>query len=232
MCLPAIADKTRGFDRIKAGYHGPLYAEISRRPSRCWCAKARVSQIRFRHGNALLDGEALRTLHARAAGRRRRGRRERGRCGRRRSLGLGPDRLVGYRAKRHRSHRRRAALGLRRRRFWSRSRRAPMQLISIPTSCSRLKEAVQVPPTTPPRWCRSIRWWASFACTTRDSSIRASAMRVPAGAAHAVLEVRSREVPFILSMARSSAAWSMRRCWRGRTRSTAPASAPTIRHRA
>src|SRR5262245_65993736 len=24
-----IADETRGFDRIKAGYHGPLYAEIS-----------------------------------------------------------------------------------------------------------------------------------------------------------------------------------------------------------
>src|SRR6185295_16227289 len=26
-----IADKTRGFDRIVAGYHGPLYAEISPR---------------------------------------------------------------------------------------------------------------------------------------------------------------------------------------------------------
>src|SRR5262249_3390051 len=26
-----IADETRGFDRIKAGYHGPLYAEISPR---------------------------------------------------------------------------------------------------------------------------------------------------------------------------------------------------------
>src|SRR5262245_65033060 len=24
-----IADETRGFDRIRAGYHGPLYAEIS-----------------------------------------------------------------------------------------------------------------------------------------------------------------------------------------------------------
>ena len=24
-----IADETRGFDRIEAGYHGPLYAEIS-----------------------------------------------------------------------------------------------------------------------------------------------------------------------------------------------------------
>ena len=36
-----IADETRGFDRIEAGYHGPLYAEISPRRFRCWCAKAR-----------------------------------------------------------------------------------------------------------------------------------------------------------------------------------------------
>ena len=61
------------------------------------------------------------------------------------------------------------------------------------------KEAVQVPPTTPPRWCRSIRWSASSACTMPASSIRASA--TPARAARgsrAVLEVRSHEVPFIL----------------------------------
>ena len=36
-----IADETRGFDRLEAGYHGPLYAEISRAPFRCWCAKVR-----------------------------------------------------------------------------------------------------------------------------------------------------------------------------------------------
>ena len=32
-------------------------------------------------------------------------------------------------------------------------------------------------PSTPPRWCRSTRWWANSACTTRASSIRASATR-------------------------------------------------------
>ena len=37
-----IADSMRGFDRIEAGYRGPLYAEISARaPFRSWCAKAR-----------------------------------------------------------------------------------------------------------------------------------------------------------------------------------------------
>src|SRR5437016_968244 len=61
-----IADKTRGFDRIKAGYHGPLYAEISPKTFPVLVRKgSRLSQIRFRYGNALLEAEALRALHAR-----------------------------------------------------------------------------------------------------------------------------------------------------------------------
>ena len=78
-----IADETRGFDRIKAGYHGPLYAEISPKTFPVLVREgSRLSQIRFRHGNALLDAEALRdAARARAAGRRRRRRRGRGRRG-------------------------------------------------------------------------------------------------------------------------------------------------------
>ena len=61
-----IADETRGFDRIKPGYHGPLYAEISPRTFPVLVREgSRLSQIRFRHGNALLDAVSLRTLHAR-----------------------------------------------------------------------------------------------------------------------------------------------------------------------
>src|SRR5262249_46310480 len=61
-----IADETRGFDRIKAGYHGPLYAEISPKTFPVLVRKgSRLSQIRFRHGNALLDAETLQALHAR-----------------------------------------------------------------------------------------------------------------------------------------------------------------------
>src|SRR6516225_623430 len=98
-----IADETRGFDRIRGGYHGPLYAEISPRTFPVLVREgSRLSQIRFRHGNALLDPEALRALHARerlvddddadvsegiAVGVD--------------LSGLGPDGLVGYRAKRH-----------------------------------------------------------------------------------------------------------------------------------
>jgi dCTP deaminase len=61
-----IADKTRGFDRIKPGYHGPLYAEISPRTFPVLVRMgSRLSQLRFRHGSALLDANALRALHAR-----------------------------------------------------------------------------------------------------------------------------------------------------------------------
>src|SRR3954451_492633 len=59
-----IADETRGFDRIEAGYHGPLYAEISPRTFPVLVREgSRLSQIRFRHGSALLDAGSLRALN-------------------------------------------------------------------------------------------------------------------------------------------------------------------------
>src|SRR5689334_1562129 len=61
-----IADETRGFDRISNGYHGPLYAEISPKTFPVLVREgSRLSQIRFRHGKALLDQDALRELHER-----------------------------------------------------------------------------------------------------------------------------------------------------------------------
>jgi dCTP deaminase len=61
-----IADETRGFDRIRAGYSGPLYAEISPKTFPILVREgSRLSQIRFRRGQALLDAAALRALHAR-----------------------------------------------------------------------------------------------------------------------------------------------------------------------
>src|ERR1051325_9955225 len=98
-----IAHETRGFDRVEAGYHGPLYAEISPRTFPGLVREgSRLSQIRFRRGHALLNAEALRALHQRerlvnadnadvsegiAVGID--------------LSGLGPNGLVGYRAKRH-----------------------------------------------------------------------------------------------------------------------------------
>src|ERR1700704_329616 len=98
-----IADETRGFDRITAGYHGPLYAEIGPKTFPVLVREgSRLSQIRFRRGKALLEPEALRVLHAR----------ERlvddddvdvseGVAVSVDLSGIGPDGVIGYRAKRH-----------------------------------------------------------------------------------------------------------------------------------
>jgi dCTP deaminase len=61
-----IADETRGFDRVAGGYHGPLYAEISPKTFPVLVRQGtRLSQLRLRRGDAALSAEALRALHAR-----------------------------------------------------------------------------------------------------------------------------------------------------------------------
>ena len=64
-----IADETRGFDRIEAGYHGPLYAEISPRTFPVLVREgSRLSQIRFRRGHALLDADGAARAACSASG--------------------------------------------------------------------------------------------------------------------------------------------------------------------
>jgi dCTP deaminase len=95
-----IADRAREFDTVPAGYAGPLYVEISPRTFPVIVrAGSRLSQIRFRIGNARLDDAELAALHAvtplvdgelHLAG------------GLMVSIDLsGRDGIVGYRAKRH-----------------------------------------------------------------------------------------------------------------------------------
>lgn len=61
-----IADRARAFDMIEAGYHGPLYAEISPRTFPVLARTgSRLSQARFRRGHARLDDQGHRDLHAR-----------------------------------------------------------------------------------------------------------------------------------------------------------------------
>lgn len=60
-----ITDRGIEFDRIEAGYTGPLYAEISPRSFSVLVRPGvRLNQIRFRRGSAMIDDEALRLLHA------------------------------------------------------------------------------------------------------------------------------------------------------------------------
>jgi len=60
-----IGDRTRGFDTLPAGYRGQLFLEISPRtfPVRVR-AGSRLSQMRFRVGNTRLSTEEHRDLHA------------------------------------------------------------------------------------------------------------------------------------------------------------------------
>jgi dCTP deaminase len=211
-----IADETRGFDRVEAGYHGPLYAEISPRTFPVLVREgSRLSQIRFRRGHALLGGDALRALHARerlvdtddadvSEG-----------------VAVGVDLsgtllsppslagegrgggIVGYRAKRHTG-----LIDVERRGgysvldFWEPMQARPdKSLILDPNEFYILasKEAVQVPPDYAAEM-------VPFDPLVGEFRVHYAGFFDPgfgyAGAggkgARAVLEVRSREVPFIL----------------------------------
>jgi len=197
-----IADGTRGFDRIGPGYHGPLYAEISPRTFPILArAGSRLSQIRFRHGAAMLAAEALAELHAAqrlvddddadvSEG-----------------VAVGVDlagfgSVIGYRAKRHTGLidvDRRAGYEIAD--FWEPISARDNKLILDPDEFYILasKQAVQVPPDYAAEM-------VPFDPLVGEFRVHYAGFFDPgfgyAGAggrgARAVLEVRSREVPFIL----------------------------------
>jgi dCTP deaminase len=200
-----IADGTRRFDMIAAGYHGPLYAEISPKTFPVLLREgSRLSQIRFRAGHPLLDADELQALHAAErlvdsddadlAG------------GVALSVDLsgeGSDGFVGYRAKRHTGvvdvdRRSGYTVG----EFWEPIRARPdRSLILDPGEFYILasKEAVQVPPDFAAEM-------VPFDPLVGEFRVHYAGFFDPgfgyAGAggqgSRAVLEVRSREVPFIL----------------------------------
>jgi dCTP deaminase len=198
-----IADQTRGFDRIEAGYHGPLYAEISPRTFPVLVREgSRLSQIRFRRGHSVLGPDALATLHARE-------RLVDDACADvREGVSVGVDLAgfegrVGYRAKRHTGLidvDRRAGYDIGD--FWEpMAARRDKNLVLDPDEFYILasKEAVQVPPD-----CAAEM--VPFDPMVGEFRVHYAGFFDPgfgyAGAggrgARAVLEVRSREVPFIL----------------------------------
>ncbi len=200
-----ITDHSRGFDHIEAGYHGPLYAEISPRTFPVLVREgSRLSQIRFRRGNSLLDATALAALHAH----------ERlvddpkadvsdGVAVSVDLSGFGSEQRVGYRAKRHTGLidvDRRAGYEVGE--FWEPiAARKDESLILDPNEFYILasKEAVQVPPDYAAEM-------VPFDPLVGEFRVHYAGFFDPgfgyAGSggrgARAVLEVRSREVPFIL----------------------------------
>ena len=60
-----ITDRALAFDRIEPGYHGPLFAEISPRTFPILVRKgSRLNQLRVRHGSPQFTDTQLRRLHA------------------------------------------------------------------------------------------------------------------------------------------------------------------------
>jgi dCTP deaminase len=208
-----IADETRGFDRVQAGYNGPLYAEISPKTFPVLVREgSRLSQLRLRRGDAVLGADELRALHARE------------RLVDRAEAVMGDgvavsidlsgtgvlhdgvangNGIVGYRAKRHTAVievERRAAYEVAD--FWEPiAARADRSLILDPDEFYILAstEAVQVPPDYAAEM-------VPFDPLVGEFRVHYAGFFDPgfgyAGAgglgSRAVLEVRSREVPFIL----------------------------------
>ncbi len=208
-----IADETRGFDRVQAGYNGPLYAEISPKTFPVLVREgSRLSQLRLRRGDAVLGADELRALHARE------------RLVDRTEAVMGDgvavsidlsgtsvphdgvangNGIVGYRAKRHTAVievERRAAYEVAD--FWEPiAARADRSLILDPDEFYILAstEAVQVPPDYAAEM-------VPFDPLVGEFRVHYAGFFDPgfgyAGAgglgSRAVLEVRSREVPFIL----------------------------------
>src|SRR6185369_16817609 len=194
-----------GFDRIEAGYHGPLYAEISPKTFPVLVREgSRLSQIRFRHGHADMDAEELLALHETE----RLVDEEDADVSEGVGLGVdlsgfGADGLVGYRAKRHTGLidvDRRASYEVGE--FWEPiAARKDESLILDPGEFYILasKQAVQVPPDYAAEM-------VPFDPLVGEFRVHYAGFFDPgfgyAGAggqgSRAVLEVRSREVPFIL----------------------------------
>lgn len=200
-----ITDGAHEFDKIPAGYHGPLYLEISPRTFPIVVRTgSRLSQIRLRQGAGRLDGSTLQKLHATdrlvsdekpniSGG------------GLALSIDLtgGADRLVGYRSKRHTGIidvDQRAACDVLD--FWEPIYdRGAQELVLDPNEFYILvsREAVHVPPLyaaemTPfdPLVGEFRVHYAGFFDPGFGSN------ETEGKGARAVLEVRSHEVPFIL----------------------------------
>jgi len=198
-----IADRAREFDVIPAAYDGPLYIEVSPRTFPILVrAGSRLTQMRFRRGEARLDDAALTALHRKVGlvddvahidG------------GLTLSIDLGgtEEGIVGYRAKRHT-----AVIDVDRRgvyepgEFWEPiSRHWSSELVLDPDQFYILvsREAVHVPPD-------HAAEMVPFDPLVGEFRVHYAGFFDPgfghskAGGAgsRAVLEVRSHDVPFIL----------------------------------
>lgn len=200
-----IADRARRFDTIEPGYDGPLYAEVSPRtfPVRVR-AGSRLAQIRFSAGDTRLDDAGHRALHATAplvggaepviAG---------GIAVSVDLSGFEHSDLVGYRAKRHTGIIDVDLVGeLDPRDYWEAIHvRDRKELILDPGEFYLLasKEAVRVPPDHAAEMTPFDPLVGEFRVHYAGFFDPGFGLAEAGGAgSRAVLEVRSRDVPFVL----------------------------------
>ncbi|MGI3165594.1 2'-deoxycytidine 5'-triphosphate deaminase [Pseudooceanicola sp. 200-1SW] len=197
-----ITDEGTEFDRIPAGYTGPLYAEICPRSFSVLVRPGmRLNQIRFRAGQAALSDEALRALHARTPLVSGAAVIEQG-LGFSVDLSPGPDRLVGYRAKPHTG-----VIDLDRigqydpREFWEQVRTDERQIILDPGAFYILvsREAVTIPPDYAAEMAPYLAMVGEFRVHYAGFFDPGFGYAEAGGAgSRGVLEVRCHEAPFVL----------------------------------
>ncbi|MEM7488261.1 MAG: 2'-deoxycytidine 5'-triphosphate deaminase [Pseudomonadota bacterium] len=193
-----VTDGGTEFDRIPAGYDGPLYAEICPRSFSVLVRPGmRLNQIRFRAGEAALDDAALTALHAKAAlvdgtpviddG-----------LGFSVDLTPGDGDLVGWRAKPHTG-----VIDLDRlghyapRDFWEAIRTRDRRIILDPGAFYILvsREAVTIPPTHAAEMAPYLAMVGEFRVHYAGFFDPGFGHGTPA---RGVLEVRCHEAPFVL----------------------------------
>ena len=232
-----MTDNGQEFDKIPAGYSGPLYLEVSPRTFPIVARTgSRLSQIRFRTGNALLSEGELHDLHQaqmlvasdvpNISG---------GGIGLSIDLAGDGEGLVGYRGKHHTGIvdvDQRGAQDLHD--FWEPLyNRGAGELILDPDEFYILvsREAVHVPPLYAAEMTPFDPLVGEFRvrCGFFDPGFGSSS----AGGAgsRAVLEVRSHEVPFILEHGQIVGRLVYEHMLSRPRRSTGPTSAPTIRRK-
>jgi len=199
-----ITDRAEAFDKVEAGYRGPLYAEITPRTFPILVRKGtRLNQLRLRHGSPLSSDAELRRLHAASPLVDHSPEIDNGLSLSVDLRGRDGDMLVGWRAKRHA-----AVIDIDRDRsldpldFWDPVHaRNEASIVLDPEEFYILvsREAVAIPPDYAAEMVPFDPLVGEFRVHYAgffDPGFGYEPGRTPS--ARAVLEVRSREVPFIL----------------------------------
>jgi len=197
-----ITDGGVEFDRISAGYHGPLYAEICPRSFSVLVRPGmRLNQIRFRQGQAVLNDAELRALHSSDT-------LVNGEALIQDGLGFSVDlnpgagSLVGYRAKPHTG-----VIDLDRisayepRDFWEEVHSSDGQIILDPGAFYILvsREAVHIPPAYAAEMAPYLVMVGEFRVHYAGFFDPGFGHHAAGGAgSRGVLEVRCHEAPFVL----------------------------------